>query len=235
MEEAVDRALRRPGEYFFEDGLWEIVGGLWIGLTVAHPLHIGGVVENWSPVLLLLTGLGLDPAVKAAKSRWVYPRTGRVTYPDPQELPSAHPSLGLSPATRPVVSPVPQSRAARLWAVLWAVAIPVFIVLSMRAAAGLGLSDLPEFGNAASHLAFGAAWAIGLLFAAWRWRQRRWVVLAATMAALAIVVASTGLDKERTLALHAAGIAGALVLSGTAAFVSFIHHAPEPGPTTNGA
>ena len=95
----VDRALKRPGEYFFEDGLWEITVGLWMALTVALPLLVGGAAGNWSPVMVLLTSLGLRPAVLAAKGRWVYPRTGRVTYPDPEEVPPTEISLGLSPAS----------------------------------------------------------------------------------------------------------------------------------------
>ena len=45
-----------------------------------------GTVAN---VVLLLGGLGLQPAVLAAKNRWVYPRTGRVTYPDHAKAPAA--------------------------------------------------------------------------------------------------------------------------------------------------
>ena len=49
----VERALKRPGEYLFEDGLWEVVAGLWIGLTVALPQFVGGAVANWAPVVWL--------------------------------------------------------------------------------------------------------------------------------------------------------------------------------------
>jgi hypothetical protein len=84
----VDRALKRPQQYFLEDGLWEIAVGLWLALTAALPLLIGGAAANWGWSVMLLTGLGLRPAVLAAMDRWVHPRTGHVTYPDEGQAPS---------------------------------------------------------------------------------------------------------------------------------------------------
>jgi hypothetical protein len=75
----VDRAVSRPGRYFLDDGLWEIVVGLWVSLTVALPLSLGGDAGPWALITVLL----VRPAVLAAKSRWVFPRTGRVTYAPP--------------------------------------------------------------------------------------------------------------------------------------------------------
>jgi hypothetical protein len=215
----VDRALERPGEYFFEDGLWEITVGLWMAMTVALPLLVGGAAGNWSPVVVLLTSLGLRPAVLAAKDRWVHPRTGRVRYPDPEEAPPTRTSLGLSPAAGPVVAPVPRGRA---WGrPVMGTAAAVFMGM------GVGVSRRLGFGDAGGHLMIGAVVGSCLLVAAWRWRQRRWLGLAVALALLAILVASSGMGPERTLALHAAGIAGALVVSGTVAFVSYLRRAPK--------
>lgn len=75
----VDRAVSRTGRYFFDDGLWEIVVGLWMALAIGLPLWLGRGGGPWALIAVLL----VRPAVLAAKSRWVFPRTGRVTYPPP--------------------------------------------------------------------------------------------------------------------------------------------------------
>jgi hypothetical protein len=54
------------------------------------------------------------------------------------------------------------------------------------------------------------------------------------LAGLATAVASSRLDWERALALHAAGIAVALIVSGTVALGGYFRHAPNPLPETNG-
>jgi hypothetical protein len=86
----VERAIGRPEAYYYEDGLGEIAGGIW-GLAVT--------------LVFLVEGLGLAPfksfvaifmmvwctagywvgrtAVRAAKRRWVFPRTGEVRYRSP--------------------------------------------------------------------------------------------------------------------------------------------------------
>ena len=216
----VDRALKRPGEYFFEDGLWEITVGLWMALTVALPLLVGGAAGNWSPVMVLLTSLGLRPAVLAAKGRWVYPRTGRVMYPDPEEVPPTEISLGLSPASAPVVVPVSRGRT-------WGRPVVIGLAAALIMGTGAGVSSRLGFWDAAGHLMIGAFVGSCLLVAAWRWRQRRWFALAFTLALLATAVASSGMDRRRALAFHAAGIACALVASGTVAFVSYLRRAPK--------
>ena len=218
----VDRALKRPRVYFLEDGLWEIAMGLWIGLTVALPLLVGGALADWSPVVLLLTSLGIRPVVRAAKSRWVYPRSGRVTYAG--DLPQAPPrvSLGLSPATGPTAGPVPPNRAVAWSAGLLGAAAAIFM------GAGFGLSKRVGFGDAGGHLAVGLALGIFLLIAAWRWRQRRWIALAVVFPLLGALTASSGLDREDALALHAAGMAAAIVVSGMVAFVRYLRRAPKP-------
>lgn len=215
----IDRALTRPREYLLEDGLWEIVVGLWMALTAALPLLIGGAAANWGWSVMLLTGLGLRRAVLAAKDRWVHPRTGHVTYPDGGQ--GARPySLGLSPATS--ASPVPQGWvAARLGANL------LGPVVGFIWGAGLGLSRR-GLGDASGHVAVGLTVGILCLVAAWRWRQRRWIGLAVAFPLIGAAVASSGRSGEPALAAHAAGIACALVVSGTVAFVSYLHRAPEP-------
>jgi hypothetical protein len=231
MEAAdVEQALKRPREYFLEDGLWEIVMGLWIGLTVALPMSIGGAAANWSPVVMLLGSLAIRPAVLAAKARWVYPRTGRVTYPDFEQRPPARTSLGLSPATGPVATGVRRGRAA-LWTVSVAGAVVIPLAVSRRlgdAARRLG------FGEAGGHLMVGIILGGCLLFAAWRWRQRRWIALAVTFPLLGVLVASSGMSGEPALAIHSGGLALALVVSGVTAFVSYLRRAPKAPPETDG-
>jgi hypothetical protein len=224
----VDRALKRPRVYFLEDGLSEVVMGLWIGLTVALPLLVGGALANWSPVVMLLAGLGIRPAVLAAKGRWVYPRSGRVTYAEDLPQAPARVALGLSPATGPTVGPPARSRA--VW---WTTALlgpTAAVVLGV----GVGLSRRLGFGDAGGHITVGFVGGIFLLVAAWRWRQRRWIALAVTFPLLGALVAWSGLDREAALALHAAGMAAAIAVSGIVAFVRFIRHAAEPLPETDG-
>ena len=72
------------------------------------------------------------------------------------------------------------------------------------------------------------------LVAAWRWRQRRWIGLAVAFPLLGAAVASSGRSGEPALAAHAAGIACALVVSGTVAFVSYLRRAPKPRLETDG-
>jgi hypothetical protein len=215
----VDRALKRSQEYFLEDGLWEIAWGLWMALTVALPLLIGGVAANWGWSVMLLTGLGLRPAVVAAKDRWVHPRTGHVTYPAEGQGP--HPvSLDLSPARGLTTGPAPQG---------WAAARLGTSVLGMTMAAAISLSlSRRGFGDAGAHITLGFILGALLLIAAWRWRQRRWIALAVTLPLLGAGVASSGMSGQRALAAHAAGIACALVASGTVAFASYLRRAPKP-------
>jgi hypothetical protein len=211
---AVERALKRPDEYFLEDGLWEITWGLWMALTVALPLFVGGAAANWSSVLMLLTGLVLRPAVLAAKRRWVYPRTGCVTYP---ELPVAlgPVSLGLSPATAPAGEGVPRSRIRVLLIGLIGMGAAVLMALALQSSRRFG------YGNAGGHLAVGVALGGFLLFAAFRWRQRRWIALAGVVMVVSALVAFSGLPGERALAWHAAALAGAFVASGALAFAAY--------------
>ena len=106
----LDRAVGRSQRYFLEDGLWELATGLWLALTVALPLLLEGPAANWAPVAMLLGSLAIRPAVLAAKSRWVFPRTGHVTYPEP--------------GTRPPIRIARAARALSTWRSAWLWAPP---------------------------------------------------------------------------------------------------------------
>ena len=194
----VDRAVARTGRYFFEDGLWEIVLGLWIALTIALPLSLSHDVGPWAVIAALL----IRPAVLAAKSRWVFPRTGRVTYADPAA----------------------RSRWNAAAAVGLAATVAVLLVLARR---------LPT-GDAGAHGAAGLIFGAAFLFAARRWGQGRWTVVAAAMLALGCVAATSGLDHASALALHTNGIALVLIASGAFAFVAYLRRAPLPAEGGDG-
>jgi hypothetical protein len=162
----------------------------------------------------------LRPAILAAKERWVYPRTGRVAY-DPENMRPSLAFLGLSPATRPAAGPTPGH-----WTTLLSYFLPG--TLALLVLLGIELSRRPGIWGAGGHLLIGALLSICLLLAWWRWRQRRWMALAFALAFLATAVASSSLEWEGALALHAAGVAGAILASGTVAFASYLHHAPKP-------
>jgi len=222
----VDRALVRPGEYFFEDGLCEIVVGLWIALTVALPqLLLGWAKGDMTATLAWAASFSLRPAILAAKERWVYPRTGRVAY-DPENMRPSVASLGLSPATRPAAGPAPGR---------WASFLSYFLPGTLALLVLLGIEQSRRLGlwGAGGHLLIGSLLSSCLVLAWWRWRQRRWMALAFALALLAAAVASSSLEWERALALHAAGIAGAILASGTVGFVSYLRRAPKPSPETD--
>ncbi len=211
----VERALRRADEYFLEDGLWEAVVGLWMALTVALPLFIGGVAANWSPVVMLLGGLVLWPAVRAAKRRWVYPRTGSVTY---LETPTLRPlvSLGLSREAALAEEQAGHART-RLWAsLLFGAGFAVLIPLLMGVSRHLGHSP-----NLVGHVSLSVAFAGFLVFGAVRWRQRRWIAVAVVVILVGVLAAFDGWEQERALAVHSAGLATAIAASGTYAFVAY--------------
>jgi hypothetical protein len=226
----VERGLRRPGEYFFEDGLWEIAMGLWFGLTLALPLLVLGPLEDSGWLLLyagLVGALGLRPVVVAAKDRWVHPRTGHVRYPDPGTGPTRI-SLGLDPATRPTVGPASQRRAAYMRLLLLPGACTLLV------GAGFGLSRRLGFGDAGGHVTVGFALGIAFLVAARRWQRLRWIVLAVWLPLLGLLMASIDVGRGRAVAEHAAAIAATLVASGAVAFAGYLRRAPEPLPEADG-
>jgi hypothetical protein len=218
----VDRAVGRSKEYFLEDGLWEIVTGLWLALTLALPAFLGGVVANWSPVAMLLGSLAIRPAVLAAKSRWVFPRTGRVTYPDPGG--SRHSSLGIGLGPGPVASGASAGRIDWIWASSLAAAIAIPLALTR---------GLPR-GDGGFHVAVGAVLGAAFLFAARRWGQRRWIATGVALMALGLLVAASGLAGATGLTIHTAGIAAVLILSGAAAFAGYLRRAPRVGADADG-
>jgi hypothetical protein len=218
----VDRAVGRSQEYFLEDGLWEIATGLWLALTVALPLLIEGPAANWTPVAMLLGSLAIRPAVLAAKSRWVFPRTGHVTYPEPGKRAPSRVALGLGPGS--VVSGASTGRLDWVWVSSIAAAIAIPLALTR---------GLPH-GDGGFHVAVGVALGAAFLFAAWRWGQRRWTVVGSGLMALGLLIAASSLDSATKLMLHAAGIAAVLILSGAVAFAGYLRRAPRTGADADG-
>lgn len=200
----VDRAVSRSGRYFLDDGLWDVAVGLWLGLTVSIPELVGGPVARWAPLAMLLGAFAVRPVVLAAKSRWVFPRTGRVTYPSP----GSH-------------------RAGR-WNAAAAVGVAAAVFVPTVLTSRLGPGD------AAAHAVAGAAIAVAFVFAAWRWRQRRWYLVAAAMLTLGLLVAAAGLDRARAVAAHVGGIAAVLLASGAFAFAGYLRRAPKAGADVDG-
>jgi hypothetical protein len=89
MQAQIDRAMRRPWRYWYEDGLAEMaMGAVFVALGVVF------LLESWlapGPILALVSMLGpvvavlgasllAQRAVRAVKARIVYPRTGYVAY-----------------------------------------------------------------------------------------------------------------------------------------------------------
>jgi hypothetical protein len=223
----VDRALMRPGEYFFEDGLCEIVVGLWIGLTVALPqLLLGWEKGDMTATLAWAASFSLRPAILAAKERWVHPRTGRIEY-DPANVPSTLTSLGLSPGSRPAAGPAP-GRWASLLSYFFPDTLALLVLLGIEQSRRLGIW------GSGGHLLIGSLLSGCLLLAWWRWKQRRWIALAVVLALLATAVASSSLSWEQALAFHAVGIAIALIACGTVAFSSYLRRTPKSPSEVDG-
>lgn len=85
MRMSIDRAMRRPWQYWFEDGLVEIaVGGVLVAIALLFLAEVAsGTAGLAAPGLPVVVGGGswlAGRAVKAAKERLTYPRTGYVAY-----------------------------------------------------------------------------------------------------------------------------------------------------------
>ena len=89
FQREIDQAEKRTRRYWFEDGLAEISGGL-VFLLVALYLLVddalrgtapGAVFTLAFPVLIVVLGLAGRRMVRAAKDRYVHPRTGFVSFP----------------------------------------------------------------------------------------------------------------------------------------------------------
>ena len=89
FQREIDQAEKRTRRYWFEDGLAEISSGL-IFLLVALYLLVddalrgtvpGAVFTLAFPVLIVALGLAGRRLVRAAKDRYVHPRTGFVSFP----------------------------------------------------------------------------------------------------------------------------------------------------------
>lgn len=218
----VEGALRRPNQYFFEDGLWEIAVGLWLTLTVAIPLLVGGWLGEQASLLVLGTSLVVQPAVVAAKERWVFPRTGHVTYPSPAPEPRV--SLGLGAAAEPAPDLDRRERALRLLTPLLAAAtLAIVIPLLQRGArdASLPPGAHLDSGAAVFHLVVGLLLGGFLLYSARRFRQRRWVAVGVALALSGLGVGLLASAREQALSWHVSFMTGALLSSGVAAFVSY--------------
>jgi len=224
----VDRALDRPAEYFFEDGLWEIVVGLWLGSTLALPLWAAPGPKWESHIYFALFGALalLRPVVLAAKDRWIHPRTGHVTYPEP-EAGSTVISLDLGPSAPTAHGPGGQRRAAYVRSILIPGAFTLGVVGAFAASRRLG------FGDAGGHAVVGLGLGTAFLVAARHFRQRRWIGVAVALALLGVAVALGAPNRETALPTHAAGVAFTLVASGTWALCRTVRRAPRPEAETD--
>jgi hypothetical protein len=89
MKSQIDRAMRRPWRYWYEDGLAEMGAGaifVVLGLcfyaqTLPLPQPLLLLVSMFGPLIAMI-GVGklADWAVKRLKARLTYPRTGYVAY-----------------------------------------------------------------------------------------------------------------------------------------------------------
>lgn len=86
----IDRAMKKPLRYWYDDGLTELAAGfvfVLIGLLfyvetiLPQGFLCGSLAALGLPVLVIGGGLLIRFVVRAAKERITYPRTGYVSYP----------------------------------------------------------------------------------------------------------------------------------------------------------
>ena len=207
----VNRAMRRSEAYWYEDGLGEIATGLF-GLLLALAFLVDGLgrapFENFVPISMMalaLTGYWLGrTGVRAAKARWVFPRTGEVRYRSPGA-----------------------NGGAIAFAVAGAVSWGTLLVL--RVLRQGPLRELPPSGGAGVLL--GAALACLLLIVArdsgW---QRRIVVVAGLAFLFGGLAFVSGSNENLQCSVLLGATSLALVTSGAVAFRSYLRHAPVAAP-----
>ena len=86
MASEIDRVMQRAWRYWYEDGLAELAGGilfLFVGLVLALEAllpHLARITAFALPVVVLVGLVLARWALGAAKRRFVFPRTGYVSY-----------------------------------------------------------------------------------------------------------------------------------------------------------
>ena len=204
----VDRAIKRPEAYWYEDGLVEIATGL-CGVVLALAFLTAGLgrapFKNFVPIFMMAGGLVgywlARTAVRAAKVRWVFPRTGEVRYRSP---------------------------GARGWAIAFVAAVGAcwgtVLILWMLGHGPAG-QLLPGGGP---WVPLNAVTLSGLLLIVARdsgWRRR--IVVVAGLALLFGAVASrSGPNEDLQCSVLYGSTSLALVASGAVAFASYLRHAP---------
>jgi len=203
----VDRAMRRPEAYWYEDGLGEVATGL-CGLLLALAFLVDGLgrapFENFVPISMMalaLTGYWLGrTGVRAAKARWVFPRTGAIRYRSPD---------------------------AKAWAIALAVAGAVCWGLVVARTVRRGPpSQLPPSDGPRVLLLAGALACLLLIVARDSGWQRRIVAVASLaflFGGLAFMIGSNE-NLQCSVLFGSTGLA--LVTSGTVAFKRYLRHAP---------
>jgi hypothetical protein len=204
----VDRAMRRPEAYWYEDGLGEIATGL-CGLLLALAFLVDGLgrapFKDFVPISMMalaLTGYWLGrTGVRAAKARWVFPRTGEIRYRPPD---------------------------AKAWAIAFAMAGAVCwgTLLVLRTIRRGPLSQLAPSGGPRVLLLATALACLLLIVARDSCWQRR-IVVVAGLAFLFGGLAVVGSSNETLQCSVLFGSTSlALVTSGAVAFRSYLRHAP---------
>lgn len=204
VELDLQRALKRPEAYWYEDGLAEIALGLW-GVVLALAFLVEGIgrapIESFTalfPIVWAPGGYVLGRrAVLATKARWVYPRTGEVRY----RLPSMK---------------------EHFW----------WLVLAEAAAVGAMLAALwasRHYGVAGPRLALAnglALAALVLVLARDSGWQRRFVVLAALSVLFGTLGTTLGPNEDLAAAILYGALSLAFVASGAMALRGYAGRAP---------
>lgn len=218
MEEIdIQRATRRAEAYWYDDGLGEISAGFW-GLLLALAFLIDGLgrapFRNFGPISMMVLCvvayfLG-RMAVRPAKARWVFPRTGEVRYRSP---------------------------GARGWMIALVVAGAFawggFLILSILRH-GPARQLLFSGGGPSMGLCGASVSALLLVVGRDSGWQRRIVVVAGLALLVGAAVALSGLHENLQLAVLYGSVSLALVVSGGVAFAGHLRHAPAAEAEADG-